>query len=110
MNTTKIHYSVREVAQMLGISESNVRYWEKEFNSINPHVGGRGIRFYSIKNIEEIKLVKYLVKDLKFTVAGAKKKLKENRKDIIDRQQMTERLLLVKTMLQEIKEEILPKE
>ncbi|MFV0521061.1 MAG: MerR family transcriptional regulator [Mangrovibacterium sp.] len=106
MNVKKLHYSVREVAVMLGVAESNIRYWEKEFDSIKPYIGGRGIRFFTEQDIAELKLVKYLVKERKYTVAGAKKKLKENKRDIVDKQQMVERLQSVKSMLQEIKQEI----
>ncbi len=106
MQVKKIHYTVREVAQILGVSESNVRYWEKEFDSIRPYIGGRGVRFFTEQDIEEFKLVKYLVKDRKYTVAGAKKKLKDNKKDIIDKQQLVDRLMQVREMLQEIKEQI----
>ncbi|MFV0291304.1 MAG: MerR family transcriptional regulator [Mangrovibacterium sp.] len=104
METKKIHYSVREVAQILNVSESNVRYWEREFSSIKPYIGGRGVRFFTQQDIDEFQLVKYLVKERKYTIAGAKKKLKENKNDIINKHQMVDRLHVVKTMLQEIKD------
>lgn len=106
MTTKKIHYSVREVSEILGVNESNVRYWEKEFKTINPYIGGRGVRFFSEQDVEEFKLIKYLVKDRKYTIAGAQKKLKDNKKDTVEKQQMVERLILVKTMLLEIKDQL----
>ncbi|MFV0554217.1 MAG: MerR family transcriptional regulator [Mangrovibacterium sp.] len=106
MAVKKIHYSVGEVAKILDVSDSNVRYWEKQFPTISPRVGGRNVRYYSEQDIEEMKLVKYLVKDQKYSIEGAQKKLRENKKDIIDKQQMTERLTNVKNALLEIKEQL----
>ena len=43
----KLYYSIGEVAEMLGVSETLLRYWEKEFPTITPKKSGRNIRQYS---------------------------------------------------------------
>ena len=43
----KLYYSIGEVAEMLGVSETLLRYWEKEFPTITPKKTGRNIRQYS---------------------------------------------------------------
>ena len=53
-----------------------VRYWEKEFNQIKPKKINNH-RYYSSKDIKTIQLVKFLIKDKKFTIAGAKSVLKK---------------------------------
>ena len=50
----KIYYSVGEVAKMLGVSESLLRFWEKEFPQITPKKAGRGIRQYRQEDIETL--------------------------------------------------------
>ena len=72
----KLYYSIKEVAQQLGVNESTLRYWEKEFPSIKPKKNGRGNRMFTKKDIETIKKIHFLVKDRGMTLEGAKKHLK----------------------------------
>ena len=60
-----------------------LRYWEKEFSEIKPKkINNR--RYYSKKNVEILKLIKYLVKDQKISIAGVKKILKSEIKKLDD--------------------------
>ncbi len=54
-----------------------IRYWEKEFREIKPIIYKKR-RYYSKKNIELIKLIKFLLKDKGMTIKGVKKILKSN--------------------------------
>ena len=59
----KLYYSIKEVAQMMGVSESMLRYWEKEFPHLHPKtVSSTGVRQYVDKDIEQIRLIYNLVK------------------------------------------------
>ena len=59
----KIYYSIKEVAQMLGVAESTLRFWESEFPQIKPKTArGTGIRQYTEKDIEQLKVIYNLVK------------------------------------------------
>ena len=60
-----------------------LRYWEKEFSEIKPKKINNH-RYYSKKNIEIIKLIKYLIKDEKVSIAGVKKILKSEIKKLDD--------------------------
>ena len=83
---TKLYYSIKEVSEQLDESEPTLRYWEGEFQDvISPNRNERGVRFYSEKDIENIRLVKYLIRDCGLTLEGARKKLKNN-KDSAERQ------------------------
>lgn len=53
----KLFYSISEVAKMFNVSETLLRFWEKEFPNIKPRKAGRGIRQYSKDDIEEVRSV-----------------------------------------------------
>lgn len=76
----KLYYSVSEVAEMLGVSESLLRFWEKEFPQITPKKAGRGIRQYRKEDIETLKLIYHLVKERGMTLQGARQRLEINNK------------------------------
>ena len=77
----KLYYSVSEVAQMLGVSEALLRFWEKEFPQITPKKAGRGIRQYRKEDIDTLKLIYHLVKEQGMTLQGARQRLEVNNKN-----------------------------
>ena len=77
----KRYYSIREVADMFGLNESTLRYWEQEFPYLKPKTSGPAkIRQYQEKDIEQIRVIHNLVKVRGFKLAAAKKILSQNRK------------------------------
>ncbi len=102
----KMYYSIKEVSEMLDIPESTLRYWEKEFKEINPKKSATGIRKYTAKDIEQIKLVNHLVKDKALTLKGAKDRLKENPKKTTDIHEIVDRLKAVRAELAAIYDEL----
>lgn len=97
---SKIYYSISEVAEMLSVNKSLLRFWEKEFDSlIKPHKNVKGTRFYKEEDIEVIKLIYFLVKEQGLTLAGAKKKIKENKSSAVKNQELFSRLSSVKENL-----------
>ena len=54
-NSRKLYYSIKEVAQMMEVSESLLRYWETEFPHLRPKTTGNRVRQYTDKDIEQIK-------------------------------------------------------
>ena len=69
----KKYYSIGEVAQMFGVAESLLRYWEKEFPSIQPRKSGRNVRQYTVEDIDEIRLIYNLVKERGMKLSAARK-------------------------------------
>ena len=57
----KRFFSIKEVAEEFGVNETLLRFWEKEFPQISPKKGGRGIRFYTREDIEQIRSIYNLV-------------------------------------------------
>jgi DNA-binding transcriptional MerR regulator len=58
----KIYWSITEVSEMIGLSHSQLRFWEKEFEIFNLKKNKKGDRFYTAKDIENVKMIKYLLK------------------------------------------------
>jgi len=100
----KILYSIQEVAKMFDVNASLLRYWEKEFNSIRPFKSEKGTRQYREEDIEAIRLVYHLVKEKGLTLAGAKQKIKTNKEDVVQTEDIVYRLKFVRKELLAIKE------
>lgn len=75
----KLYYRIGEVAQAVGVQPHVLRYWESEFGSIRPQKSARGQRVYSHKDLEKLIRVKELLHRDGYTIAGARKKLREPR-------------------------------
>ncbi|MCD7899919.1 MAG: MerR family transcriptional regulator [Bacteroides sp.] len=95
----RLFYSISEVAQMFGVKESLLRYWEKEFPQVNPNKSLGGTRQYRKEDIETLKLIYHLVKEKGMTLPGARQRLATNR-------EITTRNFEILTKLKEIREEL----
>jgi DNA-binding transcriptional MerR regulator len=73
----KLYYSIGEVSEITGLKQYVLRYWESEFPSLSPMKNRAGNRVYRDKDIELIKFIKYLLYDKKYTIEGARQKLKD---------------------------------
>ena len=106
-NPAKLYYSIREVSQMLGVNESTLRYWETEFPQLKPKtVATTKVRQYTVKNIEELKVIYNLVKVRGFKIAAARNYLRENRHSVDKSSEVLETLMSVRDDLKEIKEHL----
>lgn len=76
----KLYYRIGEVAEVVGVEPHVLRYWETEFGSIRPQKSPRGQRVYSRRDLEKLLRVKELLYGEGYTIAGAKKKLREGKK------------------------------
>ena len=72
---TKLYYSIGEVAEMLDVSNSLIRYWESEFPKLKPKKNRKGDRRYTPKDIHLLIDIYTLVKERGFTLEGARKEL-----------------------------------
>ena len=99
----KLYYSISEVAQMFGLNEPTLRYWEKEFDIINPRRTAKGVRFYRQEDIEAVRQIYHLVKERGLTLAGARQKLKNNKEATVRQEEIVNRLKQIKEELTQIK-------
>ena len=104
--TEKLFYTIGETAKMFNVNVSLIRFWEKEFSILKPKKNNKGNRLFTKKDIENLKIIYHLVKERKFTLSGAKKKLKENKSDTINNIEIINRLKEIRTFLEELKEEL----
>lgn len=103
----KLYYSIKEVADMFGLNESTLRYWEREFPYLKPKTAGSNkVRQYSEKDIEQIKLIYNLVKVRGFKLAAAKKVINANRDGADRSAEVLDRLISVRDDLQALKREL----
>lgn len=99
----KAYYSIREVAQMIGVSEPTLRYWETEFPFLKPRTTANKVRQYQDKDIENIRLIYGLVKVRGMKIAAARKAINANRAGVEHQTKILERLIDVKSQLMELK-------
>ena len=100
----KLYYSIKEVAEMFGLNESTLRYWETEFPMLKPKTTGPAkVRQYQEKDIEQIKLIHNLVKVLGFKLAAAKKIINNNRQGADKTADVLSRLIGVRDELQAVR-------
>lgn len=88
----KRYYSIKEVAEMFGVSKSLIRFWEGEFEHFKPHKNSKGERRFTKENIQQLELIHFLVKNRGFTLDGAKNEIKSSKK------RNKEKALLIKQM------------
>ena len=73
----KLYFRIGEVAGLVGVEPHVLRYWETEFKSVRPQKSAKGQRVYSRRDVETLLKVKELLYSQRFTIAGAKRKLRE---------------------------------
>ena len=107
MDAEKQYYSLRETEKETGVPVSTLRYWEKEFEELQPRKDGHGNRYYTREDQELIKRIKYIRDELKITrIEAIRKELRANTKHSDERQAALEILLRVKEELCEIRKMI----
>ncbi|MBP6090427.1 MAG: MerR family transcriptional regulator [Crocinitomicaceae bacterium] len=76
---TKLYYSIGEVADFFSVNPSLIRFWEKEFNLIQPKKSKKGNRMFTPKDIETFNKIYHLVKVKGYTLEGARKILHDKK-------------------------------
>ena len=103
----KLYYSIGEVAQMFGLNESTLRYWEQEFPFLKPKVSGPSkVRQYTEKDIEQVRLIHNLVKVRGFKIAAAKKMINANRTGVDKKADVLESLISIRSELQSLRKQL----
>ena len=102
----KLYYSIKEVAEMLNVSESLLRFWETEIPLLKPKTTGNNIRQYSEKDIENVKAVYNLVKVRGFKLQAARKMLRENKQGVDKNARVMESLIHLRDELKVLKKQM----
>ncbi len=98
----KQYYSIGEVATMFNLNGSLIRFWENEFDILEPRKNRKGDRFFKPSDIKNLQLIHDLLRRRKFTMEGAKEYLKKNKK-ADERFQMIQSLQRLRFFLLDLK-------
>ena len=98
----KQYYSIGEVATMFGVNTSLIRFWENEFDILEPRKNRKGDRFFKPADIKNLQLIYDLLRRRKFTMEGAKDYLKKNKR-ADERYAMIQSLQKLRSFLLELK-------
>jgi len=104
--STKIYFSIGEVAKMLDVNTSLIRFWEKEFEILKPKKNKKGNRQFTKKDVKNCHLIYHLVKEKGYTLNGAKDVLKSDISQIINHKQILDKMVKIKSFLQKLKEQL----
>lgn len=102
----KRYYGIGEVARAFDVNTSLIRFWEKEFDVLQPRKNAKGNRKFTPQDIKNLELIYHLVKERGFTLEGAKTHLKENRHKTLNNYEIIRKLERVKAELIKIKDQL----
>ena len=102
----KKYFSIGEVAEMLDVATSLIRFWESEFDIIKPKKNRKGNRQFTREDIENVKLIYHLVKEKGYTLQGAKDLLKNGNDTLKEKVEVIESLKKIRSFLAEIRSRI----
>lgn len=104
-NKEKLFYTIGEVAAMFRVNTSLIRFWENEFDMIQPRRNKKGNRLFSQKDVACFRQIYYLVKEKGYTLQGAKEQLRlKDTKPEDPQARIAESLQKIKILLTELKE------
>ena len=103
---TKRYYTMGEVSELFGVNASQVRFYEKEFEILQPKKNKKGNRLFTAEDVENLKIIFHLVKEKGFTLQGAKEHLKGNKEVFKENQRVIDSLESLKQFLLEVKEQL----
>lgn len=103
----KYLFTIGEVSELLGESTSCIRFWSDSFpKDIQPKRNAKGNRLYTKEDIEKFKHIQLLLKVEGLTIEGAAKRLRGDKKEVINKAKVLESLKEIRQQLLEIKEDL----
>jgi DNA-binding transcriptional MerR regulator len=73
----KLYFKIGEVAKLVGVKPYVLRYWETEFSVVRPEKTRSRHRLYRRKDVETLLEIRRLLHDERYTIAGAKRRLRK---------------------------------
>lgn len=99
---SKQYYKIGDVSELLELTQSTIRFWEREFSELSPRRSERGVRRYTPSDIEVLRVIKFLIKDKGLTIEGAREHLRRNRYAVDKRHQTIQRLQEIRRSLTDL--------
>ncbi|MES2276879.1 MAG: MerR family transcriptional regulator [Bacteroidota bacterium] len=103
---SKMYYTMGEVSAMFDVNQSLIRYYEREFDILQPKKNKKGNRYFTPEDVENLKIIFHLIRDKGYTLTGAKDHLKNNSDGTKDTQTMINTLENLKKFLLEVREQM----
>ena len=94
------------MAKAFGVNTSLIRFWEKEFDVLQPKKNAKGNRKFTPQDIKNLQLIYHLVKERGFTLEGAKTHLKEEKQKVLSNFEVIQKLQMVRAELLKIKDQL----
>ena len=95
-----------EVTRMFDVNASQIRFYEREFEILQPKKNKKGNRLFSADDVENLKIIFNLVKEKGYTLQGAKDYLRSNKDEVKENQKVIDSLERLKQFLLEVKEQL----
>jgi DNA-binding transcriptional MerR regulator len=102
----KLFYSIGEVAEMLNVPVSTVRFWENEFDVLKPRKNKKGNRLFTAGDIKNLKIIHHLVKEKGMTLAGVRKQLAIKWEETDYKYEISQSLQNIKGILTDLRDSI----
>ena len=102
----KLYYSIGEVAKAFEVNTSLIRFWDKEFDIINPKKNKKGNRLFTPEDVKNFQLIYHLVKERGFTLEGAKTHLKSQKNTVLNNFDIIQKLEKIKAELLSWKQQL----
>lgn len=98
----KKYYKISEVAELIGLPASTLRFWESQFTIISPRRNRNGTRSYTPQDVEKIRMVAYLVKEKGLHLDAAQEQIRNNHTGVSQRAKTIARLHEIRNHLQSL--------
>lgn len=105
-NDSKLYYSMGEIAEHYQVKHSLIRYWEREFDVINPKKNKKGNRLFTKKDLLAFDMIYDLVKKKGYTLEGAKQKIKKGNFDDHRKDEVVSKLKEIRSFLIELETQL----
>jgi DNA-binding transcriptional MerR regulator len=103
---SKMYYTMGEVSAMFDVNQSLIRFYEKEFDVLQPKKNKKGNRYFTPEDIENFKIIFHLIRDKGYTLNGAKDHLRNNMGDSKENQRVIDSLENIKKFLLEVRDQL----
>jgi len=103
---SKMYYSMGEVSKLFDVNQSLIRFYEKEFDILQPKKNKKGNRYFTPEDVENLKIILNLIRDKGYTINGAREYLKNNMSVSKDSQRVINSLENLKTFLLEVRDQL----
>jgi DNA-binding transcriptional MerR regulator len=98
----KLYFPIGEVAEILGVPVSTVRFWENEFDILKPRKNKKGNRLFTQQDLKNLKTIHFLLREKGMTIAGVKKAVAQGVDELDYRLEVSNSLKSIRRMLVEL--------